>query len=384
MSSSLIKFKIVFDRRLFNDRYLPRNDDEDTLLFYEFVVRGEGRALLRIPFRHDTDSWKVEIYTGGGTPPRNRAPLSMAPHVLATGNSPLTFHVYKIVQGSNNKDHIGFVRQITEGSSDEQDVPVWVEGEPPPPFITALTRHEAVPALPPVTDIPLKETIFGGSQYWMTQRAFYRSSHTTSDDMVHRENIEVFVRQFVKKYTGRTFDTLCNMLVQIGRTLVKNRVRYTPDTVFAQSGAVPGDSGDALVELTTTGDCEDFGHMYMRVFRMIAATYKYLIPDKESDIYAKCKLLAEEYVPYTYICQVSIGGRLEFHSTMLILPQTPKHPVISFEVTNPDKSYTLPSKEFDDWHKQSYFLVDNYFLYRIQARIDSLTVQDVTKDCIRY
>ena len=127
------------------------------------------------------------------------------------------------------------------------------------------------------------------------------------------------------------------------------------------------DFGDALIELTSKGDCEDFGHFYMRTIRMLTNIYKYMLPDSNTDLYKKCQVLENEYVAFNYICKVEINNQEQYHSTMLIVPREQKEdcPVISFEVTHPDKSYSLPNEEFNTWHKKHYFILDSIYIHRL-------------------
>jgi hypothetical protein len=213
---------------------------------------------------------------------------------------------------------------------------------------------------------------------WLTQKKFYGTTNVTMSNAIHKENLTRAVRMLKKNVK---FDTLLSVLIEFGNALVVGRIRYAHDQAFAEKG-ISGDAGDALIELTSRGDCEDFGHFYMRVFRMLASIYKFVIPDT-CDLYKKCKILEEQYIPYNMICRVFVKGRKDFHSTLLIVPRTNANPVISFEVTDPLKSYTLPNKEYNLWHVNHYFLLDNLGIHRLNRTtgegpksgpVDQLTV----------
>jgi hypothetical protein len=159
-----------------------------------------------------------------------------------------------------------------------------------------------------------------------------------------------------------------------GKVVSKN-IKYVNDFAFYDSKKST-DHGDASVEMTGLGDCEDMALFFSRVWRLFLRVYKYMAP-VQSQIYKFGKQL-EEYKPYVYICYVKLSSspRPIFHSTMMLVGPTDSPP-ISFEVTNPSKSMPV-NKEFFQWHVESFFLLDANFI----CRISSMDLRTISLDAL--
>ena len=231
------------------------------------------------------------------------------------------------------------------------------------------------PKLTPLDEVTLTKGGWGSTRLWLTQRHFYGTTNVTSSDPIHRDNLERAINKFLIKYKNKKFSSLKDLLVEYGIMLKVGRIKYKPDTTFAENG-VPGDAGDALIELTSKGDCEDFGHFYMRTIRMLANIYKFVLTDSASDLYQKCHVLEHEYMAFNYICRVLVNGAKEFHSTMMLIPRraTGAYPVISYEVTDTPKSYSLPDETFDRWHINHYFILDSLCIHRLNRTTNPKSV----------
>lgn len=378
-------YKLTINFKLLqNDEILPKTI-ENGILFYELVIKNGGDAILRIPFKNE-EKWKLEMYDNNTEINANRAPLSMLPHVVRFDNeNDLTFHAVKVFHDVDDDDgplikRIGYQTHIKEGTSDIQDIAFFTMNlkltpTSVPIYMEDFKIFHNVDVFKPVVELPLHDRSFQ-SQFWLTQREFYSTSHVTLSNSVHRDNIQL-IHSFFEKYKKYTFNNLMELLIRFAKVLTNGRIKYKIDKKFAQF-AVTSDAGDISIETTTRGDCEDFGHWYMRVFRTLSSIYKYFTDYKESDMFRKCKEFEENYIPFNFICQVKLKRGLEFHSTLMIIPITIKYPTISFEVTNPKKSYVLPNKEYLVWHNESYFLVDNYFISRVNnVPLDKVTIHDL-------
>lgn len=367
-------YKFTIDLQLLlNGNILPKNE-ENNVYFYELVIKNGEDAILRIPFNHYDKEWKVELYDNETQINVNRIQLSMAPHVVRFDKSKdIFFHAVKVTFDIDEHegpiiDRIGYATHIKEGTSDIHDVPFFhLKGngttKKVPSYFKDFQVFENTEKLKEITELPLHDYGFK-SQYWLTQRAFYSTSHVTLCNHVHRENIQLLRDGFFNKYKNYKFPSLLDMLVKVAKVMTKGRIKYKVDKKFAQT-TVSTDAGDILIETSSQGDCEDFGHFYMRIFRTLVSIYKYFVKDKKSDMFINCKMLEENYTCFNFICQVKQNGQLEFHSTMMIIPSNIKWQVLSFEVTNPKKSYILPSTDYHEWHNENYFLVDNYFVSKV-------------------
>lgn len=370
-------FKIKIDvNKLTNGRHLP-DKPEAGLICYEMVVSGRGgrHNLTRIQFLNEKEINLTLLNQDTEIDEREALENSMNGTVVRYEKLPIQFHFYKIARdvhsrdGEPTMDIIGYKRHIQEITSADQDVcefEITSEGTVSnhPDFISKIEFISDVTKVKHIDDIVLDKSD-RRSMNWLTQRKFYGSAGVTSSSACHRENLTRIIVNFLDRYKDKKFNTFCEMLVEFGKTITLGRVKYECDEEFAKTG-VPTDAGDTLIELTTTGDCEDFAHFYMRNFRVLSRIYKYVL-EPSSDLYTKCKLLETDYVAFNYICSVTIGNNpaLEFHSTMLFIPKDSSNNVISYEVTDPKMSYTLPSSEFTKWHKKHYVILEPICIHRL-------------------
>lgn len=369
-------YKFTLDIGQLQDNTILPESIEKSTIFYELVIKNGNDAILRIPFSYDDIcEWKVELYDDDTEIQTNRIQLSMHPHIARFDKSrDIFFHVAKITKDVDTKEgplinRIGYETHIKESTSDVQDLPFFcLSSINPaksslPKFLKDFVVFEKTKKLKKIDELPLHNYSFK-TQYWLTQRDFYSKSHTTLSDSVHRENIQVLKDKFFDQYKNYEFSSVLEMLIRLGKAVTKGRIKYKADRMFARSG-VSTDAGNISIETSSRGDCEDLNNFFMRIFRTMANVYKYFVEDQKSDLFIKCKTFADNYVPLCFICQVRLESGLEFHSTMLVIPRSIEYPVLSFEVTNPRKSYELPSNEYHSWHNEQYFLVDNYFISKI-------------------
>lgn len=313
-------------------------------LFLEIVIKQNNIPLVRIPY-HGDEKKKVELYGDMDEINTNRVLLSNLPSVVRyKGHDPngITLHVNKVVVTANKK--IGIITNIQEDSSNTQDVTLFTIGGSArvPPFVVDYKTFDELCPVTRVDEISIHENVL---TYWMTQREFYSTCHITQHNHVHKENISLVV-DFCNDNKNTKFKSLLDMLIKFGNTITKDRLEYHCDMLFDRP-SMAGDGGNSSIETSVVGDCEDFGHYYMRVFRLLMSTYRYIVDDKTSPLFKLCKVLSLKYIPFFIICQVLQDNVLQFHCTMMLISRdTTKHKNISFEVTNPCLSTYLPSDEF--------------------------------------
>ena len=384
-------YKLKINPSKINDgTYLEKNvKNDEAVLFYEIVVlEGSNKPIIRKPFHPSVDKDMFDLIIWESTemvPPEDALNDSMNGHMARFTKYPLEVHLYKITEDvdddGNKLNKLGYKRHIEEINSSIQDLPMFViesKGVKPkiPLFIEDFQYNRSIELISNMEKVYLTQSTFG-SRTWLTQRYFYGTTGVTSSNGQHQMNLTLAIRHFLRT-NNKKYASLLEMIVDFGKIMSDKRIAYKPDTKFAQV-ANSTDAGDALVEESTTGDCEDLGHFYMRMFRMLCKIYKYVLKDKESDLYKKCKLLHEQYVPFNYICRVKTrGGKLDFHSTILILPRSSENPVLSFEVTDPTESYTLPDKEYDSWHIEHYFILEPFVIHRLNRLTDPISPKDIS------
>lgn len=357
---------------------LCEDTNNHAILFYELVLKNEeNKAILRLPFSKKSKPYQtIELFSNKETIPETKMKYSSHPRVLRYDkDKEYSFHLYKVLS-FDDISHISYVSRITPETSVSQDMPL----------ATCLLVTENIEKLGFVSKVishtssqkeftPVDQITINGRLQWLTQRKFYGTSHITGDDSVHRDNIEIIAKKFLRGKGDHVHDVGV-FLQQFARIITNGRIKYEHDTSFSNS-AISNDTGNACIELSVTGDCEDLAHYYMRMIRTLTSIYHFIAPDNKF-----CKLLEEKYVPLNYICQVRTGAGLEYHSTMLVLPYKKGEevaPVVSFEVTNTDLIYTLPSTDFQEWHVASYVLLDNFFLCKVKnyVQVEKLDIQSL-------
>jgi hypothetical protein len=379
-------YKFILNLKLIQNNEILPNTIEDNIIFYELVIKNGPDVILRIPFLNE-EKWKLEMYDTETVINTNRTVFSVFPNIVRFDRTKnITFHAVKVSRDLDSEEgplikRIGYETHIKESTSDIQDI-AFFEMNPsaPPPasvpvYMEDFKLFKDVEKFKPVVEVPLHNRTFN-TQYWLTQRTFYSSSHTTLSNNVHRENIEL-IGVFCEKYKKYVFRDILELMILFAKVVTGGRIKYKVDKKFAEY-SLTTDAGNVEIETSTRGDCEDMGHFYMRIFRTLIGVYKYFISDENSNIFSHCKVLEENYIPFNFICQVKLERGLEFHSTLIFIPVTVKSQTISFEVTNPKKSYILPNKEYFKWHNENYFLVDNYFLTRVtDVHLDKISVHDL-------
>lgn len=360
--------------------------------------RDYKHPIIRVPFNAESDSINIELWSESvAVPPENSLKKTMSCTLARFHEYPLEIHFYKVMKDVDEEiydkklERLAFKRHIQSSTSACQDMAAFsiidskISGQVPG-FIDKLEYvEEGLEPIKQLDEVKLKN--YERSLYWLTQRDFYNTTLVTSSNPVHRENLDYIITKFLVKYKNKKFASFVEMIEEFGHTMQIGRIRYKCDEKFAKTG-VPSDAGDALVELTTKGDCEDFGHFYMRVLRTLANVYKFIL-DPMSDLYLKCQTLAKQYVAFNFICGVRLTTKFDFHSTLLLVPRTAADPVVSFEVTDTSRTYSLPSEDFDSWHKEHYFLLCPTQIHRLNRRsapvsvpIEKLTVRDLF--CYNY
>jgi len=370
----LLKFKIDLDA-LADGTALPR-DPEPGLLFYEIVIRGDNVPLLRVPFKKG-GMFSVELYSDDVNINPDRVNLSNSPHISRVRdiNKPITFHCNKVFYVNGR---VRYRNHIQEDTSDDQHVPFLTWSQPARDaadgrYIKEFALHKEGTVL---SASGSKSLSAGGLIYrWHTQRHFYGTMHVTENDETHRRNIEIILKFLANTGAVKVFD----MLLEFGNELVSGHgIEFFQDTCYAASTRET-DAGCDHLEIEGAGDCEDYAHMFMRVLRTLCAVYDFA-PRLRKPLRDALDVLRDEYVPLVCICQIKCNGRYQFHSTMMVVPKSKSNPVISFEVTNPSRSYVLPDPEYTHWHNNIYFLLDNYFMASYnesKTDVTQLTLKDL-------
>ena len=378
---------------LFDGKVLPSISVRDTgVLFYDMVLSQNGRTIIKFPFDNRTDKLKrIELFSPGVSINVNAMDYSgegSFGRLPYDTEFPLEVHVFKVYFVDNV---LGYRAHIGENS--EQDTPIYtINLKSPVNNVGAFTVRYG-----PDGDklFKAKDTLSISNHKWFgprwnTQKPFYGSCHVTgSTELQHYDLKQLFEKFFSKaKDTDSAFVTLKDVLVKVATT-VADELIYKNDEYFATPGRI-SDYGDASIEVSRWGDCEDFAHFYMRIFRMLMGVYRWGAA-RDTRLFKHCRTFAEEYIPLVYICKVVNNGKVDYHSTMLILPKRSDkgYKTISFEVTNPALSLDLgvekENEEFIRWHTDSYFLVDNLFIAKIfDANVGELSIEKIRSSFFNY
>ena len=369
--------------KMFDGKLLPvsRDKEHDGVLFYNVVVRQKCRDILRVPFVLETKRiLGLHFYKPNVSIPNKF--VGMFNHVrLISDDDPLEFHIYKF---SRRGRELGMERMIGSYSTSQDDVVYTIDLKTTQPISNSFLSGSWAPAS--------KKDIFkfincldiyadhpSSSPIWRTQRDFYSRMHDSMNMELQRLNCEKTVK-FLED--NKSFDSLLDFVVQWGKTM--KPCKYVPDTLWFDKHN-SDDKGDAAIESTKAGDCEDFAHYYCRMFYLLI----YLadcVPNINRPTKQYCNLL-KNYLPFVYICRIKQqNGSYDYHSTMLIIPRQrlPSNPVISFEVTNNDDHFIIKKgSKFFEWHVEHYFLVDRYHIARFEKN-DDLTKLNIDELYTRF
>ena len=370
------------------------------VIFYDLVVSHGSRQLIKYQFNKDhIPSTPVELVLFRHdvvipTEYLHKSSRGTYSHLIDVEDN-IHIHVNKVI---NRDDHFGYVRRFGEHS--EQDVPICtitpggvkdrdIGGlsvrvpssttdttyEPLEEVKVRIEQEEGgygVDGLGVLNAFGVKAPphVKGKNMRWLTTRGFFGSCHVTSSDELQLWDVRDIILLFFNNHAKTEFRDVKHLLITIGETFFKTITVYKDDVRFNDPN-VPQDAGDAKLELSGAGDCEDMTHFYMRVFRLIMSVFRFWCKGNGSSLFTHCAHLAERYVPMCYVCRVKEkDGTLDYHCTMLLVPYTSEHKPISFEVTDPNASYDLSIKEdrdmFTSWHIESFFLLDAEHIFRIQ------------------
>jgi hypothetical protein len=198
------------------------------------------------------------------------------------------------------------------------------------------------------------------------------------------KNLTKIVIGFLEKYQKTDFANSLEMIVKFGEVVCAD-IRYKNDTEMCDPFKFI-DRGDAHIEFSHHGDCEDFAHYYMRMFRLLMDCYDKVLANK-TKLYALISYIKDNYVPLIYICKIVQDGIPDYHATMIMVRNNTGVKNISFEVTNPSKSVVIHAKDstFYDWHTEHYFAVDNFFISRLGTKkLHDITFQTLLEDSFNY
>jgi hypothetical protein len=370
---------VIHFKKLFNGKTLPKslNDEEDGVVFYDFVFRQKSEDLMRIPFVFGNVDETCYLFMKDVKIPSKLLMCDNCTRVV-DNEEPIEIHLYKYLKIGNE---LGMERITTLDSQDEAIFKINFHKHRKIDF---LTFHEAPPKksdyFSPIDRLRIKDTIV--SPYWKTQRDFYSRLHKSLNMEIQRENYERLLR-FYDHSNEMNILGLVDFFTKWGKFM--EPCAYRSDVEWFDKRKYT-DKGDAAIESTKKGDCEDFAHYYIRMFYLMLKTYKFFNIPKIAKF---CDSLKKNYHPYVYICKIIVTdertGKQEeqYHSTILILPmkKLPHNPVVSFEVTNNDEHSIVisPKSSFYKWHLDSYFLVDSYHIFRIKEhdKIKDLIVNDI-------
>lgn len=389
--SKTTPIKVKVDaRKLFNGKILPGWTVADKgVIAYDLVVRQGCDHLVKYLFTKMTKPFDIALFDPQSAIEKKFFKFSNRPNVarFESDTEPIYFFINKIVKDEKT-GVVGYRRRIGKHSS-PPDEPVFVISPQYPNQATGhvafkVSRVARAALYKPISNFSLYQDV-GSSPIWYTQVAFYGTSHVSATNGIQMMDLEAILYEYGnngKKAPNSMMELLVDFGIIVSHDL---RLAYKSDKDFSTPKRF-NDRGDNQLEITHFGDCEDFAHFYMRIFRLMMWSYG-LLYNPSDRLFKMWEEFAENYVPVVYICEVMLSTKKEYHSTMLMIPRTESHPVISFEVTNPKKSITLSTpeaiEEFNEWHLEHYFLIDNYFAYRIKNKVHKLTVQKMLQGDLR-
>lgn len=381
------ELKINFSA-FFDGITLPKKLDKDPFaIFYTIVFKQNSKVILRKNFDKNTPNTMFYIFFPMTRMSKIYLKKSTDQVVgrMRNQKDPIFVHVYKILRDGNI---IGIIRNIARQSS-RQDMPMYRIDLNNPKSTTKITvrKHMNQQEFTKVPTLKIYEKSFK-SPTWYTQRNFYSTCHYDLTMEAQEKNLTKIVNYLIGASKKKTFDNALDFLLHFGAAITK-RIHYMSDTEFGNID-VNNDRGDAKLDFSHWGDCEDFAHYFMRMFRLLMDVYDKVEIDKKSSVYRWIKYVKLNYVPLIYVCRVKLKGVLQYHATLLFIRKHEGVQNISFEVTDQkDKEFSMvvygENSTFYTWHIESYFLVDGNFISRINHKeIHSLTFDKILDASFNY
>lgn len=373
---------------------LPKSlkEEDKHVKFYYLVFRQANRDVIRIPFFRQYKEITFYLFKTNQKIPPKLLTKSLFER-LYNDTDDVFVHVYKFMSFG---DSVLGMDRIKGKNSSSQDVSVLkINVKTKKNINSDFIRCTWLPELKsnvfePVNSLDIYENN-PESPAWKTQRNFYSLLHKSYNMELHRLNCEKTV-SFLKSFSNHNFANILDFVTKWSEFMMP--CDYVPDTNWFDNRQLD-DKGDAAIESTKKGDCEDFAHYFTRMFYVLIEIFEYIIT-KNNSSYKICNILKTNYKPFVYICRVKIYGKnneinFDYHSTMLLLPikKLRFNPVISFEATNPNSHCIVGKKsDFYDWHIEHYFMVDKNHICRFDKsefmNIENLSLEVKVKDFFNY
>jgi len=388
---------VVKVKELFNGKILPDISVIDKgVKFYNIVFRSKNRDLIKIAFDKHFDSIRADFVEAGEMVSSdfmldsNRATYSQ----LTSLDHEIQIYIYKLYVSTdvyNGTVLVGYSRRIGPYGTQDEHVatvdaknPTKVAGIAMKAIMTRVDPKK-YPKYEPIESLRVS-ALNPISPLWYTQKSFYGTSHVTGSNSLQFIDYKDIIKNFLNPHGCEHFESLKDMMIMFAKIMHRGIV-YKADYRFDLPTTVD-DFGDASIETSTWGDCEDMAHFYMRIIRLLIDIYPWFC-SAGSRIHEYCTTLRNHFTPVISICRIVVHGKKEYHSTMIMLPSTAsgKKP-FSLEVTAPEKSYDLTVQEdlaaYNEWHLKHYFLVDANHVCRLEGKIEDYTLEKFQKNAINY
>lgn len=349
--------------------------------FYEMQLSQCGECILRKAFTRETAGTLFTVLGHNSDIQEADVVMNSARQVvgrLRDDENDVYMHVYAVLKLEGH-GRVGYQHRISENSN-SQDASV--------ACVISFGReqglmHKAIKVSKfPSRKITFPESIeFSQKRFWPTERNFYGSCHYDTSSLLRSANLSKIYAFLIDlkrtDYCGTSSLVLCQKFVKV----VMRGINYNSDVDM--SNPTEGvERGDASVECTGSGDCEDYAHYLMRMLRTLFDCWDkfpgLVMPG--TCLYDSMMELASGYVPLVYICSIKMHNRAPMaHSTLILLRKNKSLESISLEVTNPSVSMTMANKKsFDELHIMSYILLDalvhvNLTEHGLGGRIGDLT-----------
>jgi len=388
---------VVKVKDLFNGEILPDMSKVDKgVKFYNIVFRSEHRELIKVAFDKNYDSITVDFVEANESVASSYIVESMeATYTHLTDLDPEIFiYLYKVyvsTEVDSGVVRVGYTRRIGPYGGQDKHVAV-LDVRNPTKFVgpakkafMARVDPEKYPPYEPMDSMRVS-SVNPLSPRWYTQKAFYGSSHVTGSNELQFIDYKDIIVNFLKPHGCHEFESAKEMMIMF-TSILHNGIVYKSDYRFDLPTSVD-DFGDASIETSVWGDCEDMAHFYMRTIRLMLNIYPWFC-SPDSNLHKYCSFFKNNYTPLVMICRIEVHGKLEYHSTLIMLPteESGKKP-FSLEVTAPNKSYDLTDeddrKKYNDWHVSHYFLIDAQHVCRIDGPIENYTLEKFQKEALNY
>lgn len=300
-------------------------NEHGNVMFYEcFVVNNKTDKICAVPFKRNV---KFKIYNFDEYVPDVNNHVFRSQEDLGR----VSIYIQKVTFIVNHDNvEVGIRTHISPNDIDDSSFLTFDYGHGNDKEFITSDNITILTYFPEKKTDPNTRYCVGNGQTWVLNRSFYTRSHFYD---YRREDIYENIYTILKNNRHQTMN-IVDFVYEIN-SIFHDKLIYEPDTDFL-NGKIYNDINDVNVLRSVVGDCEDFAFMFAACLHYLFMTFKFILKDTDP-MYTFVSDIAARYIPNILICRIDNGGeKLEFHATLLLVPNVESLDPVIFEVTRPE------------------------------------------------